>query len=374
MYARTVPARIVLYTASRTYGGAERVMLQQAAGFKRLGFEPHVMIEWADGHAELLEQCRIAGVPATSLSRGNRLTFQVRLTRALGHLSPLVFHLHRGWPAPGAAAILSAAMARVPVIVVHEHLWAAPPSRSRVLNRIVGRWVSQYVAVSEDVARHLVEDLGLRRERIRVIHNGIAAAEVRSGDASQEGVSASASRRDRVALTVARLVPQKGLETLVDAAALLPNVRFLIAGEGPERAQLESLAQDRRVSERVCFLGYSADVRALLGAVDIFVLPSLFEGLPISVLEAMAAGRPVVATDVEGTREAVVAGESGILVPPGDPVALANAISTVLHDDELRARLVKAALERVRSEFSEDAMIASTAALYQELLSSPLAR
>jgi len=170
-------------------------------------------------------------------------------------------------------------------------------------------------------------------------------------------------------LTVARLDNRhKGLDFLVSAAALVPGAQFVIAGEGPDRAILESQAKSLGVADRVILLGHRSDIPDLLATCDLFVLPSFFEGLPVSVVEAMASGKPVVATAIGGTDEAVENGVTGLLVPPGDAVRLAEAIRAVLADAALAARMGSAGRRRAQEEFSAEMMIRRTEALYDELL------
>src|SRR5262249_44896941 len=138
-----------------------------------------------------------------------------------------------------------------------------------------------------------------------------------------------------IVLTAARLAEQKGLCYLLKAAALLPQAMFVLAGEGPERAVLEAQAAELGLNKRVLFLGHRHDVPDLLACCDLFVLPSLFEGLPLSILEAMAAKKPVIASAVGGNNEVIVHGETGLLVRPADPAALASAIQAILSDPDL---------------------------------------
>jgi glycosyltransferase involved in cell wall biosynthesis len=149
---------------------------------------------------------------------------------------------------------------------------------------------------------------------------------------------------------------------------MVPDVVFAIAGDGPDRAALESRAAQLGVSSRVRFLGHRRDVPALLAVADLFVLPSLYEGFPLSVLEAMAAGVPVVATAVGGTDE-LVSSDTGTLVAPADPRALADGIRTVLADREGAARRAASARDHVLATHSAAAMVASMSALYESLLS-----
>jgi glycosyltransferase involved in cell wall biosynthesis len=159
-------------------------------------------------------------------------------------------------------------------------------------------------------------------------------------------------------LSVGRLTHQKGFDNLVAAAAgfLNESVVFLIAGAGEERPALEDTVRSRGLDGHVRFLGYRRDVPSLLAGTDLFVHPSRYEGMPVAVLEAMAAGCPVVATSVDGTRALIRDGIHGWLVPPEDAEALTAAITSALRDPLERSRRGQAAQERVRREFTEDGM------------------
>jgi glycosyltransferase involved in cell wall biosynthesis len=174
-------------------------------------------------------------------------------------------------------------------------------------------------------------------------------------------------------LTPARLHQQKGHAYLLTAAALVPDATFVLAGDGPLRAELEQRARELGVAGRCLFLGERADVPDLLAAADLFLLPSLWEGLPLSVLEAMAAGRPVVATAIGGTDEAVTDGVTGLLVPPRDPAAIAAAIARLRDDPGLAERLAAAGRARVEREFSSRATAERVMRIY-DAVSSPVPR
>jgi glycosyltransferase involved in cell wall biosynthesis len=166
----------------------------------------------------------------------------------------------------------------------------------------------------------------------------------------------------------ARLAQQKGHRFLVEAVPKVRDAIFILAGDGPERDALEEQVRLLAVEDRVRFLGYRSDIPELLANSDALVLPSLYEGLPLAVLEAMAAGKPVVATSVGGTDEAVVDGETGFLVPPRDSDALAAAIRRVIQDDVLAQRLGANGRARVAAHFRVEAMVQQVAGVYDEVL------
>jgi glycosyltransferase involved in cell wall biosynthesis len=168
---------------------------------------------------------------------------------------------------------------------------------------------------------------------------------------------------------IARLCDVKGQRELIEATALSPGVHVALAGAdleqgGAYRAMLEALARERGVSDRVHFLGFRDDAAAVLDQLDVLVLPSWIEGLPIVVLEAMAHAKPVIATPVGGIAELVADGETGLLVPPREPGQLAEAIRSLAADPALRDRLGRAGRERVEREFSESAMTGRVLEVY----------
>jgi glycosyltransferase involved in cell wall biosynthesis len=169
-------------------------------------------------------------------------------------------------------------------------------------------------------------------------------------------------------VTVARLVSQKGHEVLLQALTALPEVTALFAGDGPLRGELELRARQLGVADRTVFLGNVQDVPGLLARADLFVLTSVNEGLPLSILEAMAAGLAVVATRVGGTPEVVVDEGTGLLVAPGDPGSTAAAIRRLMKDDGLRDRLGRNGQLVVRERFRAERMVEDVITLYEELL------
>jgi glycosyltransferase involved in cell wall biosynthesis len=206
-------------------------------------------------------------------------------------------------------------------------------------------------------------------EKVQVIHNGVSL-DCLTLPTSQMPDAMPVKSDQPFVLTVARLDPQKGLAYLLSAATCVPGAMFLVAGDGPERGALEAESRRLGLAERVRFLGHREDVPALLRRCDVFVLPSLFEGLPVSVLEAMGAAKPVVATAISGTDEAVVHGETGFLVAAGDPVALAEAIRQLLADPGLARRFGMAGRARVERQFSSETMADRVSEMYGQVLAS----
>lgn len=224
--------------------------------------------------------------------------------------------------------------------------------------------------VSEAVAAALPA-IGYDPSRLLVIHNGVDVARVLEEASGGVELPEGFAGADLVGI-VARLERVKSVDVFLRAAAMIaddrPGARFVVAGDGPLRAELEALARSLGLGDRVAFLGWVEPASALIGQLDVCALTSASEGMPITVLEAMALGVPVVATDVGGVREAVDHGRTGLLAPAGGVRAVAEAVSRLLGDEDLRARMGDAARERAAAEFSVESMREAHLEAYAELL------
>ena len=242
----------------------------------------------------------------------------------------------------------------------------------RSADRLLARYSSRIITNAEAVRQFLIQRIRLPPGKINVVPNGLDLLEFDM--AASAGVSAAVpeAHGSPVIGMVGRLEPQKGARYLIEAFARLPadlcGTQLWIVGAGPEEAGLRQRAADARVQRRVHFLGARADVPALMTRFDLLVLPSLWEGLPNVALEAMAARRPVVATNVDGTPEAVADEQTGILVPPADPVALAQATERLLREAELRRSMGEAGRRRVETHFTMERMVQRTQDIYREVL------
>jgi glycosyltransferase involved in cell wall biosynthesis len=368
-----VTRTVVQYVDSDVFGGSEQVLLQLLAGLDRAKWRPVLLHHPEPGLARLVNEARASGVPTRAVARVTDANVLLRLPgllRAVGAERPAVFHAHLNWPLACKFGLVAAAFRRVPAVVATVHLFVEGLMNRNVRfqMRAVGAAVDRYLAVSEHVRNRLAAAVRLPERKLRVVPNGIDPAPfARAADPALRARLAGSPDRPLV-FTAARLSPQKGLDVLVSAAALVPEALFVVAGEGPERAALEARAEALAVARRVRFLGARDDVPELLAVCDLFVLPSLVEGLPLSVLEAMAAAKPVVATRIGGTVEAVVDGETGILVPPGDASALATAIRSLLADPVRARRTGEAGRDRLRARFTAHAMVGGVSAAYDEVL------
>jgi glycosyltransferase involved in cell wall biosynthesis len=364
---------IVYFTDTTGFGGAEQALLTLIAGLNRDAWCPLLMYHPSSSVAPLIEQAQKLDVelwPVPHMPEGREGASRVLgFARKLRARRPAVFHAHLTWPLACKFGLVGALLARVPATVATVHLYVEFPIDRSILaqQRLIISAVGRYIAVSRDTAQRLVRKLQWPARKVQVIHNGMTFKPI-------DDPSFSISQTQRIGgdhpivLTVARLDEQKGHRYLLEAAAQVPRVQFVLAGDGPLRPSLEAQAHALGLEGRVKFLGYRADISDLLAKCDVFVLPSLYEGLPLSILEAMAAAKPIIATQIGGTDEAVLDGATGLLVPPADPTALAAAIRSVLDDRVLAQRLASAGRIRVEQEFSTTAMLRQVTAVYAELL------
>jgi glycosyltransferase involved in cell wall biosynthesis len=233
----------------------------------------------------------------------------------------------------------------------------------RYVERGLARKADRIVAITDSLRRFTVERVGVPAGKVETIHYGLDDPPEPWGENLPDDVPDGA----RVLLAVARLTPQKGLDTAVRALPLLPDDTVLVVlGEGPDRVRLDRLARDLGVERRVFLPGRVPDVAAWLRRAALLVHPARWEGFGLGVLEAMLAGLPVVASDVSSLPELVIEGETGYLVRPDDPSALALGVARALDRPELGA----AGRERARRDFSVARMADRTAALYEAILSS----
>jgi glycosyltransferase involved in cell wall biosynthesis len=249
----------------------------------------------------------------------------------------------------------------------------------RLLDRVARERVDRFIVVSAALHRTLVMGWGVEPERVELIPNGVDL----DGGVDDPAAAAALRRalgidaRAPLAGGVGRLVEQKGFDVLIRALpavrARVPGARLVLVGEGPERDRLARLAREQGVGDAVVFAGFRPDAPRLMAALDVLVLPSRREGAPLVTLEAMARAVPVVASDIAGIGEQVTDGVEGLLVPPEDPVALADAIARVLGDRALARRLGEAGRRRVRAGFDARDMVARTLDLYRAVARMPVA-
>jgi glycosyltransferase involved in cell wall biosynthesis len=259
----------------------------------------------------------------------------------------------------------------VPAVIAHEHNWAFSGRALRpVIDReIIARCASSMIVVSHEARRRMIEIERIAPERLVMLPNGIRA--LPPGDGGAVRAELGIGRDDPVIGTVCILRAEKALDVLVRAAALLardlPRLRVLIVGDGEERGRIETMVHQLGLEDHVLLTGLRSDVPDVLAALDVAVLSSDYEGIPLSMLEFMDAGKPIVATRVGGIPEVIQDGVHGVLVPPRDEAALAAAIGGLLGDTDAAREMGARAQDRCRREFSLDRIVERLQQLYERL-------
>jgi len=256
-----------------------------------------------------------------------------------------------------------------------KYKWLLTPKKHayRFSYRLASRLVSGFIAVSEKVKRAMVETIGPIEDKITVICNGVDTRRYKHTlDKTLVRSQLGLEPNTRLIAVVATLKEQKGHRYLIDAVASIvprcPDLHVLFIGDGDLREELQGQVQRLNLGDHIHFLGNRHDIPELLGVSDFFVLPSLWEGLPMALLEAMAAGLPIVATEVSGTVQVMIPNETGILVPPGDAQQLAQAVEQLISDLPRARAMGSAAKQRVEAEFSAKRQANEHLMLYHRLL------
>jgi glycosyltransferase involved in cell wall biosynthesis len=364
--------RVLWLTKGLGPGGAERLLVEHAAAADRDAFEYEAayLLPWKD---HLVPELTGRGVTAHCLDV--RSEVDLRWLARLDHLIHRgrfdVVHCHSPSVAAAARPLAKArSRAHRPALVYTEHnRWPSYKKVTRTANRATYRMNDAIIAVSDDVRASIPAGL---QSRVEVLVHGVDLERVRAARAGRDAVRAEfgLAPRELLAVTIANVRAQKNYPALLAAARIVLDgdvpVRFVAAGQGPLETEIRDAHAALALGDQFRLLGYRNDTTRLLAGADLFVLASHHEGLPVSVMEALILGVPVVAPAVGGLREAVTNGESGLLVRPDDPAALADAITAVASDANLRARLAAGA-ERDAARFSSAGAIARVEAIYREV-------
>jgi glycosyltransferase involved in cell wall biosynthesis len=350
--------RVVVYTEATGRGGAEvslrNLLAELDASFDVvvLGVDPSIC-SWI---AEV--RPGTAAVVVAPVRSKWSIGALLALRRRIAQLQPAIFHANLRTIGDAQYALLAAVSLRnVRVVAVEQLPYPLASRLSRRLKQWTSARLAAHIAVGARAARLVEEQAGLPAGSVQTIYNGVRDL----------GPAALPPPGRRTAVgTLARLDPIKGLDLLLRAAAPLANVELTLIGDGPARAELGALAAELGLADRVRFGPWADDARRHLAELDVFVLPSRNEGFPLSVVEAMLAGRPVIASDVGSVSEAVDE-QTGILVPPDDVLRLRTAISELVADPARRRRLGEAGRQRALERFTAAAMARAFEALYREL-------
>ncbi len=368
---------MTLIDALSLYGGAERLAFEIAARLDAARFESMMCITYWPPSGEMLRSAddasrmlrdrgvRLFGLPR----RGSRDVWAwLVLIRILRHERIDVLHAHKF--GSNLWGVLTGRAAGVPVVLAHEHSWSyqGKPLRRFLDREVIARGADRLIAVSRADRRRMTTVEGISAARTVFVPNGIPpAAPSRGGDVRTElGIA----REAPVIGSVGSLYPVKAFDVLLRAVALLrrdrPDVQLLIAGTGPEREHLEAVGRELSLNGSLHMLGRREDVPDVLAALDVAVCCSLSEGSPLSVMEYMRAGLPVVGSSVGGVPDLIEPGVNGMLVPVRDPSALASALDEILTEPGRAREMGARGAERQRAEFDIDVFVRRLEALYTE--------
>ncbi|MCS7156826.1 MAG: glycosyltransferase [Blastocatellia bacterium] len=372
----TRPPVLMYVLESRTWGGAEAYVRYVIEGLDREAWDVHLVCPRMETLAPLLRWAQREGLRVHALP-GERPRHLPALVAFFRMHRPDVVHFNLHHPFACRYAILAATLAGVPVRVATNHLPTIPPNvytwKGRLALQLAYQCLHAMLVDSATNQRRALAHYPIASGKIRIVPHGIRVENfpiegTRASVAEEFGLEARAP----IVGTVGRLSIQKATEDFIEAAALLrqrfPDAQFLIVGEGERRLELERLVETRGLKACLRFAGYREDVPRLLAAMDVFVLSSIYEGMPFAILEAMAAARPVVATRVDGVPEVVAEGETGLLVPPRAPERLAEAIGFLLAHPDRAREMGRRGRERVRTEFSWERMVKTIEQLYRTLM------
>ncbi len=362
---------VITFITELSPGGAQTTLWRLLAHLNRERFKPIVVCLY-NGDGAPAQQIRDLGIQVFDLGMTAkwRLDACWRLYRLLRREHPVILHTWL-FHANILGRILGR-LAGVPIIISSERTMGMESQWRYRLNEWTAPLVDRISCVSQNVATFARESIRLPQKKLVVIPNGVVVDDFLS--ARDSGLRARLGFPDETVIigSVARLHPVKGSRYLVEAFAQLalsdPALHLLLIGDGPERAGLETWVAERDLEQRITFLGERTDISALLSVIDVFVLSSLWEGMPNAVLEAMAAGLPVIATAVGGTPEVVLPGVTGLLGRPGDVPALTQALAQILQDPTLQRTMGQAGLSRVQEHFSITSVVRETTDLYEMLL------
>jgi len=349
-------------------GGSERMLLQLACNLS----DPYDATVGLLTSGWLEDQVKQVGLPYIMLGGDERRDLRViaDVVRVIRTGSIRLIHAHEFYM--GVIGAVVSRLTGIPLVVtIHGKNYYPDRMRRRLMFRMTAMQASGFVMVSDELKRFVCAITGVPRDDVLVIHNGVESGQ--SGGVSpaadlrvQAGIPPNAS----VIGTVGALFPVKGQRYLIEAfrmvRARMATAHLVILGEGQEREVLEQEARRLGVQDSVHLLGFRDDVPAMLPQMDVFTLPSLSEGLPLALLEAMAAKRPVVVTQVGGMPEVVEDGKTGLLVPPGDAKALATQLLRILENPGLATQLGEAGRDTVCDRFSHIAMLGKYQEIYRQ--------
>ena len=366
--------RVLYVFAALPVGGAEEVLITEVEGLDQTLFEPLVCVLSEKGPVG--ERIESRGFPVVALHRMKSHRFDPRIIRDLYRLIKTAkvdvvhTHLYDG----NKYGRLAAGLARVPALISHYHnVYARRRIKYHLINRVLSTLNDRILAVSQAVKESVVRCDRISPEKIEVLYNGIDPSKFK-GDFKDSGARQQFGVKPENFLigVVARLEEQKGHMILFGALKRLipdfPQIKVLVVGDGTLRPVLEAQVTEMGLSEQVLFVGTRKDIPAILAALDLFILPSLWEGFSLAILEALAMGTPVIATAVGGASEVIRSGHDGLLIPPGEESSLVAAVREAILDPRKYGEMGRKGKETVGRRFTVAHHLTRLQDLYLEVL------
>lgn len=369
------PVPVAYFIDHLKVGGAQRHLVEVLRRLDRQRFSPQV---WTlRGEGELLQEAEQLDIPIRSFGLGSRLQDL--------HTIPLFYHairvlrqehvqiVHTYLSFANIIGTLTAACARVPVLLISKRSLDSYHKKLEAWSHwAINRFADKVIANADAVKDFVIKTEGCPADKIVVIPNGVNDEFVANGSREKERAALGFGAHDCVIGTLGRLAWKKGQEYFLEAAATIlrtePQVTFALVGDGPLRSQLEEKTRALGIASRVKFLGQRLDSQAMISLFDIFVLPSVIEGMPNALLEAMALEKPVVVTDAGGNAEVVQHDKTGLVVPIRNAEAMAQAVLRLLREKALARHFASAARQSVNQRFSFRHTLQAMETLYEEML------
>ena len=351
---------------SLDYGGLEKLAIDLANRFNNGKYRSFICC--LDNIGDLAIQAGRRGIKVICAGRKPGIDFSLpfRLSGILKKERVDIVHTHN----PGALiyGTLGAKLAGIPVIINTRH-----GREKRPVNGFIWNMNDSIIAISEDAKKRLLKYNRINSDKVRVVYNGIEVNGFKNElDIEVRKNLLGVDKSHLVIGTVSRLSEEKDQISLIDAfskvSQVLNNTKLIFVGDGILKKEIEHYSEKVGIGDKVIFLGFREDIAKIISTFDLFTLSSLTEGISLSLLEAMAAGKPIVATNVGGNPEVVIDGETGFLVPPKQPDKMAEAIIKVLQNPELARKMGVAGRERIEKNFSLDRMVSDYSLLYEDLL------
>ncbi len=359
--------------ATLDIGGAERQLVELVKRIDKKKFNPVVCCLTRGGPLE--KELKDAKIKYFILGKKFKFDFSV-----IFNLIPILKQeniqiLHTWMFTSNAFGRVAGIIAKIPIIIAEEQCVDIWKNKFHLfIDKTLSYFTDKIICVSEGVKNFYYQRAYIPLDKMITIYNGIKIYDNVNIDTGKKKEEFGIIANDKVITTVGRLAPQKGIEYLLYAVPILleslPKTKFLIVGEGAERNKLENLARKLNISKNVIFTGLRNDIKEILAVTDVFVLPSLFEGFPNVIMEAMLAGKPVVATEIPGIDELAVNGKTGFLVPPKDVNSLASAIIALLKNPKEGKKMGIKGRQRIEKYFSINETVRETEELYKVLIKS----